>query len=323
MQGNTKVGITTTVPVEILYAANKIPLDINNIFITDENPSKYVDRAEKDGFPQNVCSWIKGLYGTILENNIKTVLAPVWGDCSNSFALNEILKDRGIEVIEFQYPYDRNKERLIESFRELYDCFSVSEDEVFKTHDELNKVRKGLKHLDDLTMEGMISSKDNHLFLVSGSDFEGNPDNFLKKINNKVSRKKRQSTGKRIALIGVPPIFTDLFENLVDLGFSVVYNEIPAEFSMIKSLNEDFYTKYINYSYPYGMTYRLETIKKEIKRRKVEAIIHYTQCFCYRQIEDILLRKYLDIPVLTLEGDRPTRLDPRTRMRLENFGELL
>jgi len=57
--------------------------------------------------------------------------------------------------------------------------------------------------------------------------------------------------------------------------------------------------------------------------RELDGIIHYTQSFCFRGIEDIVIRKELNIPVLTLEGDRPGNLDARTRLRLEAFIDML
>ncbi|MCK9226089.1 MAG: 2-hydroxyacyl-CoA dehydratase, partial [Candidatus Muirbacterium halophilum] len=63
MQSKTQIiGITTTVPSEILYAANFIPVDLNNIFIANENPDKFVEKAEIIGFPGNSCAWIKGIF---------------------------------------------------------------------------------------------------------------------------------------------------------------------------------------------------------------------------------------------------------------------
>ncbi len=51
-----KVGITTTVPSEILYAAGVVPVDMNNLFITAEKYDEYIERAERDGFPKkHVC----------------------------------------------------------------------------------------------------------------------------------------------------------------------------------------------------------------------------------------------------------------------------
>ena len=85
-----KVGITTTVPVEILLAAGYMPIDLNNIFISDQNPHRLVEIAERFGFPQNCCVWIKGIFGVCIDNNIDTVLCVTTGDCSNTIMLMEI-----------------------------------------------------------------------------------------------------------------------------------------------------------------------------------------------------------------------------------------
>jgi len=60
-----------------------------------------------------------------------------------------------------------------------------------------------------------------------------------------------------------------------------------------------------------------------VKKRKIDGVIHYTQAFCFRGIEDIIIRKELGVPVLTLEGDRPGKLDQRTRLRIEAFIDML
>jgi benzoyl-CoA reductase/2-hydroxyglutaryl-CoA dehydratase subunit BcrC/BadD/HgdB len=55
----------------------------------------------------------------------------------------------------------------------------------------------------------------------------------------------------------------------------------------------------------------------------VDGIIHYVQSFCFRQIEDLIVRKRFKLPILTLEGDRPGPLDARTRIRIEGFVEMI
>jgi benzoyl-CoA reductase/2-hydroxyglutaryl-CoA dehydratase subunit BcrC/BadD/HgdB len=55
----------------------------------------------------------------------------------------------------------------------------------------------------------------------------------------------------------------------------------------------------------------------------VDGVIHYVQSFCFRQIEDLIVRRRLPVPVLTLEGDRPGKVDARTRIRIEGFLEML
>ncbi|RLA77665.1 MAG: 2-hydroxyacyl-CoA dehydratase, partial [Deltaproteobacteria bacterium] len=74
---------------------------------------------------------------------------------------------------------------------------------------------------------------------------------------------------------------------------------------------------------PYSFFFRLQDIKAEIERRQIDGLIHYVQAFCFRQIQDVLLRREVRVPVLTLEGDRPGPLDARTLLRLESFLEML
>ncbi|MDP4178409.1 MAG: 2-hydroxyacyl-CoA dehydratase, partial [Bacillota bacterium] len=48
-----KIGLTTTVPIEVLLAAGYKPVDLNNIFIASSDYFKYIDMAERDGFPKS------------------------------------------------------------------------------------------------------------------------------------------------------------------------------------------------------------------------------------------------------------------------------
>ena len=81
--------------------------------------------------------------------------------------------------------------------------------------------------------------------------------------------------------------------------------------------------RYLRYTYPYGIFARIEDIKQEIARRGIAGVIHYVQAFCYRMIEDIILKETLGVPVITIEGDLPKPLDTRTKLRLEAFAEML
>src|SRR4030042_3748374 len=102
------IGFTTTIPVELVFAAGYEPCDLNNIFITDENPMRYIERAERDGFPKSLCNWVKGIYGVVMERGVDAVITVMEGDCSNTQALAEIFKHRGIRTIPFAFPYDRD-----------------------------------------------------------------------------------------------------------------------------------------------------------------------------------------------------------------------
>ncbi|MCU0596521.1 MAG: 2-hydroxyacyl-CoA dehydratase, partial [Desulfobacterota bacterium] len=126
----------------------------------------------------------------------------------------------------------------------------------------------------------------------------------------------------RLGYLGVPPIFSDLYESIESMGARVVFNEVQRQFSMPFE-GEDLIDQYLNYTYPYGLRARLEDIRKAVAERKLDGLIHYTQTFCFRQIYDILLREGLRVPMLTIEGDKPGKVDSRTAIRLETFVEML
>ena len=66
-----KMGITTTVPIEVLLAAGYQPVDLNNVLVADPDPGRLITIAERAGFPLNCCSWIKGIYGVCLDYGIR------------------------------------------------------------------------------------------------------------------------------------------------------------------------------------------------------------------------------------------------------------
>ena len=48
-----RVGFTTTIPLEIIIAAGRKPVDLNNIFITSRESGRFIEDAELEGFPRN------------------------------------------------------------------------------------------------------------------------------------------------------------------------------------------------------------------------------------------------------------------------------
>ena len=94
-----RVGFTTTIPIEILLAAGRQPVDLNNLFITDPRRNELIEKAESEGFPRNICGWIKGIYSTTLKAGIREVIAVTQGDCSYTHALIELFQMLAIKVI--------------------------------------------------------------------------------------------------------------------------------------------------------------------------------------------------------------------------------
>jgi len=341
----TSVGITSTVPIEIIFASGHIPVDLNNIFITDEDPTHLVERAETSGLPRNNCAWIKGIYSSVKKLGMKKVIGVAEGDCSNTFALMEVLASEGVEVIPFKYPHSPRAEReelLLKSFQDLVSALITCETsshatlggqsasgglhEAEKVKKELDRIRSLVYEIDRLTwQEGKVTGEENHIWNVSTSDMMGNPSLFEKKARAFLEEVKERAPlpgGIRMGFIGVPPICGGLYGFLEELGARVVFNEIQRQFSMpypTSTLLE----QYLLYTYPYGIQGRVEDIRHEIKRRGIQGLIHYVQSFCYRNMYDTIFRKTLGVPILTLECDRPGGIDGQLRTRIEAFVEML
>lgn len=322
-----KVGFTTTIPVEIILSAGKIPVDLNNIFITSKSPHKKISYAEEYGLPRNSCNWIKGMLAVVMEDAVDEVIAVTEGDCSNTHALMEILRSEGVPVYTFAYPYgEKDKYNFLKNQMEnLAKSIGGDLKESIEIAKRLKPLREKLIYLDRLTVDGFVSGFENHLWLVSSTDFNSDPHRFEQEldifIGEALKRNKKEHKIK-LGVIGVPPIFTDLYQFLEGKGVSVVFNEIQRQFSM-PFMHDDYIQNFIDYTYPYDIYHRLKDIKKEIQARGLDGIIHYVQSFCYRQIQDVIIKKEIDIPVITIEGNEPEGLDARTKIRLESFIEML
>lgn len=322
-----KIGLTTTVPVEIIFAAGNTPVDLNNLFIGNSNPAMLVEEAELAGYPRNVCGWIKGLYTTALnQKDIRAVVAVTQGDCSNTHALMETWQYRGLEIIPFAFPYDRDYDMLKLQMDKLIGALRTNWEQVNEWKTVLDRIRSLAWELDRLTWEeNRVTGFENHLWQVSCSDFRGEPEKFSQDLQSYLGKIKSREPFVdqiRLGFIGVPPIMPDLYDYIETVGARVVFNEVQRQFTMPFEV-EDLVEQYRMYTYPYNVFGRIKDIRREAERRKLHGIIHYTQSFCFRQIEDIIIRQEIDLPILTLEGDNPSRLDARSRMRVEGFIDML
>ncbi len=332
----SKIGLTTTVPVEVIYAAGDTPVDLNNIFISDTREAMLrIEEAELAGYPRNVCGWIKGLYATALKSpEIKKIVAVTQGDCSNTHALMETWAEEGIEIIPFAFPYDRDGDMLRLQLEKLITALGTTWDQVREQKVRLDQVRQLAWEIDRLTWEeNQVRGFENHLHLVSCSDFNGDPEGFARDLEGFIAEarereplnlqfKGRKKRELRLGFMGVPPIMPDLYNFLEEHGARVVFNEVQRQFSM-PFATEDIVEQYQLYTYPYNVFGRIEDVAREAERRQLDGLIHYTQSFCYRQIEDLIVRRRLNYPILNLEGENPTGLDARSKMRLESFLQML
>ncbi|MCK5681443.1 2-hydroxyacyl-CoA dehydratase [bacterium] len=322
-----KIGITSTIPAEVVFAAGHIPCDLNNLFITAPDPDHFIRRAEDAGFPRTTCAWIKGIYGVLLEEKIDTVIIVSGGDCSNSIALGEILAHDGKQIIPFSYPLMPDVHEMELAIAKLSTALDTDSNKIMTYKQILDPIREKLNELDRLTWkENLVSGAENQLHLVNSSDFNGNPKLFLNELEQFIAQvlERNPSNRKiRLGLAGVPPILNNLFAILDDLDASVVFNEVPRQFALPWAPHSTLAEQYTQYTYPYQVERRLDDIEIACKERQIDGLIHYTQSFCFRQIEDILFKRTLSVPTLTLEADQPGPVDGRTLTRIETFIEML
>ena len=319
------IGFTTTIPVEVVFAGGATPTDLNNVFITDQNPMRFIERAEADGFPKSMCNWVKGIYGVVMEQGIETVITVMEGDCSNTLALSEILQYKGVRTIPFSYPYDRDPKILKRQIEKLMEAFSVDEAALSRTEAGIEEVRKKLAVIDRMTWkERVVSGEENHLWLVRASDMLGDYERYGDMASDFIKEAERRTPIKGVAVgyIGVPPIPLDLYVFIGSIGAHVVFNEVQRQFAL-PYFGKDITERYLQYTYPYEVFSRVKDIREETELRGVRGIIHYVQAFCFRIMEDVILRDALGIPVITIEGDLPKPLDARTKLRIEAFIEML
>jgi len=337
--GPNTIGITATVPAEVLLAAGAVPLDLNNVFIGSADPSALVAQAEKRSFPINCCAWIKGIYAAARSLGLRRVIGVAQGDCSNTHALMEVLESEGVEVIEFNYPYPKDAAALAEEINRLCARLGTTREAAEAKRRELVPLRRALAEIDRLTwQDGRASGEENHRWLVGSSDFGGDPEAYLRDavaFIEEAGRRQPAAERHRLGYVGIPPIRSGLYEFLESLGARVVFNEFQRQFSMPQvargdpggsaaaSPPSDLVGEYLAYTYPYGIAGRIADIRAAVRKRRLDGLVHYVQSFCFRHIQDRLLREALGVPMLTLEFDRPGPLDGQSRTRIEAFVERL
>ncbi len=322
---------TVALRLAAALAAGLAPVDLNNRFVGDPDPAGLVRAAEEEGLARTLCAWIKGIYAWCLAHpELATIVAVTQGDCSNTHALMELLTLAGRRVIPFDFPHGREPQALAAEIARLAGELGADLTRAEAVRRELAPLRRDLARLDELTWrEGKVRGPENFLWLLTSSDFEGDWRAFHRRLRAFLAEADRRPPRRarlRLGLLGVPPIMSDLVERLEAQNAAVVYCEVPRQFAMLPpagAADASLVDQYRRYTYPYDIFFRLEDIAAEAARRKLDGLIHYTQSFCFRQMQDLVIRQRLRLPVLTLEGDRVGPVDPRTALRLEAFLDLI
>lgn len=324
MSQTDAIGITTTVPVEVLFAAGRTPLDLNNVFVADPDPASLVAYAEARGFPQSACAWTKGLYGAIHRQGVREVVGVIEGDCANTLALCEILESEGVTVQPFGYPASRRPEDLERALGGLAERLGTTLQAAEDVKPRLDAIRRLAQQLDAAAGAGRVTSGQLFSGLLNTSDFYGDPDRCRRELEGVLATLPPAAPDTiRLSCAGVPTILTDLWEVFEAAGARFVDHEVPRQFALLDGIGCGLVETYLRYTYPYDVFSRIRDVSRQAEARRSVGLVHYVQSFCHRMIEDRLWRERISLPVLTLEADRPGRVDERTRTRIEAFVEQL
>ncbi len=330
-------GMTTTIPVEAVFAAGQVPVDLNNLFAASPDADELLELALRSGFPQSSCAWLKGIFGAVVAGGgPKRVVGVVRGDCSGTEVVLEALSLRGVEVIPFAYPPERERSDMVRELERFCGRLGTSTVDAEAWRERLEPARETLREADRMCWEAnRLTGLEAHTWLVSSSDFRGDPEAFRRELSGLLHRaSSREPLDKRpglpysrevrLAYIGVPPITTDIFPLAEELGARFVFHEVQRQFSMPGSSRaKDLAEQYLAYTYPYSVSARARDIDREAERRGVDGAVHYVQSFCHRNMEDVIFSRALRVPLLTIECDCPGGLGATARARLENFVQVL
>jgi benzoyl-CoA reductase/2-hydroxyglutaryl-CoA dehydratase subunit BcrC/BadD/HgdB len=328
------VGITTTVPVEVVFAAGLKPVDLNNAFVSHPARGEIIERALAEGFPQSTCAWLKGIFGTVLEQGPRRVIGVMRGDCSGTGVLLEALEARGVEVIPFSFPFPPLREDMEREIKKLCLALGTTIEDAEEWRLELLAVRELLGEVDRLCWyENRVTGLEDHLWLVGSSDFGGDPGRYKEELEDFIGEARRRepfaeregipfAREVRLGYLGVPPITPEIFSRVERLGARFVFHEVARQFSMPNPV-PDIVEQYLEYTYPYTLLARSEDINRESERRRLDGLVHYVQSFCHRNLEDIVFAEVLGAPLLTVECDCPGELGAAAMSRLESFIQVI
>jgi len=316
------VGFTSSIPLEILLAAGREPLDMARCFLQADNPRELMEEADIAGFPRNSGCLMRGIYGTALQRGVREMVVVTSEEDSGSRALMEALKLHGAKVIPFHYPYDRSPDGLAFEIKKLARHFHASPVDINQVRQRLNKIRGKVREIDRLCWEeGRVSGVEQQRFLAGCSDMRGNPDSFEREIDGFLARARKRSARKeslRLALIGAPPLASNLLQTLEELNGRVVFNEFPLQ-ATFPQPGDSLVEQYLQYTIPYDISTRLVEIETQLEHRRIDGVIHCLYSGSSRSLDDVIIRRRINRPMLTLVGDRPGAVDAHTRVCLENF----
>ncbi len=311
-----KVGITALVPPEIIYGCNKISVDVNNLV-----PFSTLQPKNK------LCAWCAIWREAIInkeakEADVDRLVVVAGGDCNNALIDGERVSLSGIPTGYFFYPFDGNFNYMKAQLESL--CSFLGGLQNYSIFQRIQQLKKKAIEIDSMRLNGEISSSVCFEKLISCSDFQSDLNAFEKKLDEAIQTSEDVDYANKIAVVGLPPIYRDFHEVAASFGLHIVYDELPYEFVRISGTTiKELARNYSTYTFARNISYRLNSIKRELSKRDIEGVIHYTQYSCHHNLEDDIIRNAINKPILTIQGDMPSKTPEQVKLRMEAFAEML
>lgn len=315
------IGFTAPIPLEILIACGRQPVDLRQLFLSAEDPGALIEEAELAGFPVDCDPWIKGFYGCILRHGIREVIT-VTHDRPGINELTALLSLHDVKVIPFTYPADRSAESLALEIKKLARYFGAAPVEINQARQKLNGIRSKLQKIDRQFRENPRGSSREVIDLqLAACDMRGDPQAFEDEVDHFQAHTERpswRSNQLQLACLGDLPLCRNIFESLEEQGASVIYSEQGRQSSM--PFNTDsLVEQYRQFTLPYDIFSRMAFCQEDLSNIPINGIILISSNRPEQGIEEILIRQQLKYPLLTLHNTRPGDLDTANRLRTEAF----
>ncbi|TYO97141.1 2-hydroxyglutaryl-CoA dehydratase D-component [Geothermobacter ehrlichii] len=315
-------GLTAPIPLEILIAAERQPVDLLQLFLQETDPAGVLDEAAQAGFAEDASIIEKGLYGTILRHGIREVVIAVTGDRPVR-ELATLLQQHDVRIIFFYYPLDRCRETLALEIKKLARHFDAAPVDIDRVHHRLADIRDQLHRIDRLCWQDeKISSQESFSLQLAASDMRGDPESFAAELDRFIDRAERnqpKSRSRRIACLGDVPLWNDLFLTIEEFDARVVYHEIPHQIGMPHRA-DSLVEQYLAFDLPYDVPARLHKSLETARERNVDGLVFIrTGNRPASGITEILLRQQTELPLLVLDCQATGPLDLCSRLRLKDF----
>jgi len=308
-----RIGITALVPPEVVYACGCSALDLNNLV-----PESRLVPGDK------LCAWSAVWRELVLRREVEIdgLVVVAGGDCYTSLVDAQRIELAGVRAHHFIYPFSGDRRFMREQVEALAEFLGEPEEGVM---DEVAELKAMAMQVHRMRARGEVGSEQGFRIEVSASDLMGSPERYREALA--ALEEAEVSWEHRIALLGVPPIYSDFHALLQEMGMQVVFDEMPYEFIRHTGRSmAEVARSYAGYTFALHIRRRLEFLRKQLRRHRVEAAVHFHQYACHHRLEDPLLRglcEELGIPYLSVEADLPGRTPEQVRLRLEAFAERL